>query len=68
MSRPKRVVTIGPLSPNGPGKHYIPEREHFDVPSRVTNASSVQPYTGTAWNLRPGAEAHKQFKSKGVQC
>lgn len=34
------------------------------VPQRICNAAMPNGYRGTTWNLRPGAEDHKQFKSR----
>lgn len=38
------------------------------APSRAyCNASMTAPYTPSAWNVRAGAERHKEFSSKGLR-
>lgn len=59
-------VSIGPLSQRSKSNgHFAPAPADFQPPSKHCNASMGGRYTGPAWNLRPGAETHKQFKSKG---
>ncbi len=61
-------LAIGPLRPNGVGSHYFPERVKLDVPQRITNSSSRQPYVPPSWNVRAGADDHQQIKSRGIDA
>lgn len=65
MTRRKGTLAIGPLSPGGIGAHWVEPKHNFPAPRVVVNATSTGVYTGESWNLRPGAEAHKRFKSVG---
>ncbi len=64
----KSVMAIGPLTAGGVGAHWVEPRHDFPEPRRIVNATSTGIYTGPAWNIRPGAEAHKQFSSRGFGC
>jgi hypothetical protein len=65
--KPRNFVPIGPLGKGSRNvQHFIPKRQDFDVPERVTNASSRELFTGTVWNIRQGGEDHKRFRSKGL--
>lgn len=69
MSRPKREVGLilsPPCAERQIVKSWLPPKEVFSAPSRVTNATTSGTYTGEVWRLRPGAEAHKQFRSVGL--
>jgi len=60
-----KQLNIGPLSPSGPGSHFFAPRVQLDVPQRITNSSSRAPYVPPTWNVREGADDHKQFKRRG---
>lgn len=47
---------IGPLSKKATAKHRSFAPIQFDIPSRITNASTRERYTGENWNIRAGAE------------
>ena len=66
MTVKRGSIAIGPLSPGTQGAHYKPKRELFDLPGRITNASSTEPFTGVRWLVRDGGEKHKQFLSRGL--
>lgn len=66
----RNVLAIGPLSlKNGTGRHYKQESRSIALaPEQIphVNATMKAPYTGPAWNIREGGEAHKQHKSHGI--
>lgn len=69
MSRKKtQHLAIGPLSPKGKGKHWVEPKHNFPAPVTICNASSTGLYAGPRWNIRPGAELHKQYPSRGIRC
>lgn len=61
----KQKIEIGPLSNRVSGKHYAPNAVTFTPPTRITNASSTEPYTGPNWQHRPGSQDFLACKSKG---
>lgn len=66
--RSPKQTHLGPMSKNSAHlKHFIPERVELDIPTRVTNSSSLQPLRLAAmWagsESRPGCQDHRQFKS-----
>lgn len=63
-----KKLHIGPLRPGGVGAHFTPERIDFDVPQRITNSSSKQPYVPPSWPVRAGADDHRQHRSKGIDA
>lgn len=69
MTRAVKSVPIGPLSSrSADNKHWVEPKRDFPVPTKVCNSTATGTYHGPQWNLRPGAEAHKQFKSSGQGC
>lgn len=77
MSNPnprKGRLDIGPLSPRGTNTHYTPQSLTFATPTRVCSATvpSSQPlelnklWQGSA--VRPGANDHAKFRSRGTGC
>jgi hypothetical protein len=68
------TLHIGPLSPKGSGKHFVPKALQFTPPARVTNAtvSSTNPLDLTKlWAnsaQRPGALDFMKCKSRGTGC
>lgn len=59
--KPNTIVPIG-------GVGYVPPRVEFDIPQRLTNASSRELLNlGQLWNSpqRSGADQHRQCASKG---
>lgn len=68
MSRPKKSVSIGPLSnKSSASKHYVPERIVFDIPERITNSGVKEPFTGVQWQTRPGSDL-SFIRSFGQLC
>lgn len=65
----RKGVDIGPLSPNGRGRHYTPLALTFPAPTKHCNAAMRDPLpaTGSA-PARPGAEQHRQYRSRGLGC
>lgn len=69
MSRDKKsVLALGPLSPGGEGQHWIEPKHDFPAPRVIVNATSTGIYAGPSWNIRPGGETHKQYRSRGHGC
>lgn len=74
MSRHKNSqLIIGPLGPKSTGKHFLPEAVVFPSPSRICNAMMPVDPVGIAKacsmkSVRPGADQHAQFRSRGLGC
>lgn len=65
---PRRKLTTASVQIHNPASFPVPKSVQFDAPaeSQVRNSSSTDPYTGPKWpQIRPGADDHKQFKSRG---
>lgn len=74
MTRKRGSISIGPLSPNGPGAHYVLEAMGFAPSTLICNATipSSRPLElSKLWARsasRPGADDHQQFRSRGTRC
>lgn len=71
--RKPHQTAIGPLSNRSADvKHFIPPRESFDTPERITSFSKGGTYSQKAdWAnsaQRPGCQDFLQFRSRGFGC
>ena len=62
----KPVLNIGPLRPGGAGQHMKHEKVSFELPSKIAAGTTTELYVPSPWPVRPGADDHKRFKSRGV--
>jgi hypothetical protein len=72
VTRRRSNTSIGPLSANSFSvPHFIAPRQEFDIPQRVTNASSRQSLDlAKEWASakRPGSMDAFSLKSRGCGC
>jgi hypothetical protein len=70
--RNPKPTSIGPMSKNSANvPHFIAPRQEFDIPQRVTNASSRQSLDlAKEWASakRPGSMDAFSLKSRGCGC
>ena len=68
----RSMLPIGPLTLGKEGKHFIPPKQEWSAPDRVTNALAKGSYSQQEeWKnaaQRPGCLDFLKFRSRGTGC